>query len=145
MNAGRLKPEAIAGLRSSVLVLARRMRNQTLGDDEMSATEFSTLGRVRRDGPQTPGQLAKCEHVQPPSMTRIVERLENAGYLRREAHPKDGRQQLISITEVGLAFVERTRKQRNRWLAQQLAQLTDAERATIGAALPALQRLADLP
>lgn len=144
MNSGELDVESVAQLRSSVLILARRMRNQTSGG-ELSATEFSTLGRIRRDGPQTPGVLAKCEHVQPPSMTRVVERLEKAGYLRREPHPDDGRQQLISITDAGLTFVEQTRRQRSRWLSAQLDQLTDDEKIAIEAALPALRRLADLP
>jgi len=136
--------DAVSALRHAVAVLARRLRNQSSGD-ELSATELAVLGRVRRDGQHTPGQLAKAEHVQPPSMTRIVERLEFAGYLHREPHPDDGRQQLISITEGGLDFVVRTRERRNQWLADQLAQLTGAERASVLAALPALARLADLP
>ncbi|MGI8592401.1 MAG: MarR family winged helix-turn-helix transcriptional regulator [Nakamurella sp.] len=144
MNAGELDVESVAQLRASVFILARRMRNQVSGG-ELSATEFSTLGRIRRDGPQTPGELARCEHVKAPSMTRVVERLEKAAYLRRDADPKDGRRQLISLTDGGRKFVEQTRQQRSRWLSAQLDQLTDAERAAIEAALPALHRLAELP
>ena len=66
--------EDIAALRGAVLILARRLRHQQAGD-ELSPSESAVMGRVGRAGPMTPGQLAKSEHVQPPSMTRIIERL----------------------------------------------------------------------
>lgn len=139
-----LDPESVARLRAAVLVLSRRLRNQA-SDDDLSATELAVLGRVQREGRQTPGGLARAEHVQPPSMTRIVERLEKRGYLRREPDPEDGRQQRISVTDGGLDFVERTREQRNRWLAGQLERLPPTEQLALRAALPALLRLAELP
>lgn len=139
-----LDPESVARLRAAVLVLSRRLRNQS-SDDELSATELAVLGRVQREGRQTPGGLARAEHVQPPSMTRIVERLERRGYLRREPDPDDGRQQLISVTGGGLEFIERTRERRNRWLGGQLDRLERTEQATLRDALPALLRLAELP
>jgi DNA-binding MarR family transcriptional regulator len=139
-----LDPESVARLRAAVLVLSRRLRNRA-PDDDLSATELAVLGRVQREGRQTPGGLARAEHVQPPSMTRIVERLEKRGYLRREPDPEDGRQQRISVTDGGLDFIERTREQRNRWLAGQLERLPPTEQLALRTALPALQRLAELP
>ncbi len=139
-----LDPESVARLRAAVLVLSRRLRNQA-PDDDLSATELAVLGRVQREGRQTPGGLARAEHVQPPSMTRIVERLEKRGYLRREPDPEDGRQQRISVTDGGLDFIERTREQRNRWLAGQLDRLPPTEQLALRTALPALLRLAELP
>jgi len=139
-----LDPESVARLRAAVLVLSRRLRNQA-SDDELSATELAVLGRVQRECRQTPGGLARAEHVQPPSMTRIVERLERRGYLRREPDPDDGRQQLISVTGGGLEFIERTRERRNRWLGGQLDRLERTEQAALRDALPALLRLAELP
>jgi len=139
-----LDPESVARLRAAVLVLSRRLRNQA-SDDDLSATELAVLGRVQREGRQTPGGLARAEHVQPPSMTRIVERLEKRGYLRREPDPEDGRQQRISVTDGGLDFIERTREQRNRWLAGQLDRLPPTEQLALRTALPALLRLAELP
>lgn len=136
--------DELGRLRSSLLVLARRLRNTTLGN-ELSATSFSVLVRVHRDGPQTPGSLARAEHVQPPSMTKIVEALEISGYLSRESHPQDGRRQVISATAAGVAYIEQTREQRNSWLLGRIEQLGDSERAALVAAAPVLQRLAELP
>lgn len=136
--------DAIAALRGAVLVMARRLRHQQPGDG-LSATEVAVLGRVFRDGPLTPGQLARAEHVQPPSMTRIVERLTDRGYLRREPHPDDGRQVLISHTESGQAFIDHTRALRTRWLAEHFERLTAEDQRAIVTAVPALSRLAELP
>lgn len=136
--------DGVGRLRTAVLVLGRRLRHQASGD-ALSATEMAVFGRVHRDGPLTPGQLARAEHVQPPSMTRIVERLVSGGYLERNPHPDDGRQHLLSVSEVGAKFIEETRFRRTQWLAAHLDQLSESDRSTIHAALPALQRLADLP
>ena len=96
--------ETVAVLRAAVLVLARRLRYQVAGDDAPSATELAVLGRIGRCGPMTPGQLARAEHVQPPSMTKVIESLEARGMLRREPHPSDGRQYLVSRTAAAPAL-----------------------------------------
>ena len=136
--------ETGAVLRAAVLVLARRLRYQVAGDDAPSATELAVLGRIGRCGPMTPGQLARAEHVQPPSMTKVIESLEARGMLRREPHPSDGRQYLVSRTAAAEEFVVASRKVRTAWLADHLAGLTDADQQAIAAAAPALGRLAEL-
>jgi len=135
--------DTIAVLRAAVLVLARRLRRQR-ADDDLSATEVAVLGRIYREGASTPGALARAEHVQPPSMTRVIERLEQRGYLRRDPDPSDGRQVLVSGTPRGEQFVEDSRAMRNRWLATQIDKLDGVDRAALAAAAPALARLADL-
>jgi len=138
-----LEEETVAALRAAVLVLARRLRQQ-VADDDLSATDIAVLGRVGRCGPMTPGQLARAEHVQPPSMTKVIERLEGRGMLRREPHPTDGRQYLVSRTELAETFVNESRKLRTAWLAQHLAGLSAAEQQTLAAAAPALTKLAEM-
>jgi DNA-binding MarR family transcriptional regulator len=139
-----LSVEEVSRLRTSLLVLVRRLRNTTLGN-ELSATAFSVLVRVNRDGPLAPGQLAKAEHVQPPSMTRIVEALESAGYLSRAPHPDDKRQSLLSVTPAGEDYINETRRERNSWLVQHMDQLSADEQAVLKAAIPVLQRMAEMP
>ena len=148
VDSGHVDPghvDSVAALRAAVLVLARRLRYQVAGDDDLSATELAVLGRVGRCGPMTPGQLARAEHVRPPSMTKVIESLEGRRMLSREPHPTDRRQYLVSRTEAAEAFVEASRQVRTVWLADHLTQLTDSERAAIEAAIPALSRLAELP
>jgi DNA-binding MarR family transcriptional regulator len=138
-----LQEETVAALRAAVLVLARRLRQQ-VADDDFSATDIAVLGRIGRCGPMTPGQLARAEHVQPPSMTKVIERLEGRGMLHREPHPTDGRQYLVSRTELAETFVNESRKLRTAWLADHLAGLTAAEQQTLAAAAPALSKLAEM-
>jgi len=137
--------EAVAALRAAVLVLARRLRYQVAGDDVPNATEMAVLGRIGRCGPMTPGQLARAEHVQPPSMTKIIESLEGRGMLRRDPHPTDRRQYLVSHTEVAQAFITDSKQVRSAWLASHIAGLPEADQQAIIAAAPALARLAELP
>lgn len=132
----------IPTLRAAVLVLARRLRYQQASDDVTSA-EASVLGRLGR-GPRTPGQLARAEHVRPPSMTRTIERLEERGYVRRETDPDDGRQVLVFRTAAGDQFAERSRALRTAWLASQFDQLDEADQRTLRGAAAALQRLSEL-
>ncbi len=137
--------EAVAALRGAVLRLGRRLRYQTLGDFDLSATEFAVLARIGRCGPMAPSALARAEHVKPPSMTKVIENLEERGLVRRDPHPTDGRQCLISKTEAGQAFSRESRERRTAWLAEQMSMLTEAERRALLDAAPALERLADLP
>ena len=137
--------EAVAALRGAVLRLGRRLRYQTLGDGDLSATELAVLGRIGRCGPMAPSALARAEHVKPPSMTKVIEGLEERGLVRRDPHPTDRRQCLISRTDAGEAFVLETRRRRTAWLAQEMGELSADERAALLAAVPLLDRLADRP
>jgi DNA-binding MarR family transcriptional regulator len=134
--------DEISALRGAVLILSRRLRHQLVGD-ELSPSESAVMARVGRSGPMTPGQLARSEHVQPPSMTRILERLEERGYLRRDPHPDDRRQVVVSRTPAGDAFAEQARAVRTAWLSQQLAKLDPAQQQVIAAATAALTALAE--
>lgn len=135
--------EDVAALRGAVLILARRLRHQQAGD-ELSPSEAAVMGRVGRAGPMTPGQLARSEHVQPPSMTRIIERLETRGFLLRTPDPTDRRQVLVSRTDAGNDFVERSRAVRTAWLTQQVSKLEPDDQRVLAAAAAALTRLAEL-
>lgn len=137
--------DAVAALRGAVLRLGRRLRYQTLGDGDLSATELAVLGRIGRCGPMAPSALARAEHVRPPSMTKVIESLADRRLVRRDPHPTDRRQCLISRTDEGEAFVQETRRRRTAWLAQQMGELSADERAALLAAAPVLDRLADRP
>ena len=115
---------AVNSLRSAVMRLSRRLRHQRV-DESLSPTEMSVLGILTRCGSATPGELARKEHVQPPSMTRIVAMLETKGLVRREPHPDDRRQVVVRQTEQAEAILNESRRKRNAWLAQLTENLTD--------------------
>ncbi|NJP46921.1 MarR family winged helix-turn-helix transcriptional regulator [Actinacidiphila epipremni] len=123
--------------------LSRRLRNQRV-DETLSPTEMSVLATLARCGSATPGELARKEHVQPPSMTRIVAMLEAKGLVRREPHPDDRRQVVVSRTEQADSMLAESRTIRNAWLADLAAGLTEEELAIMRQAAPVLEKLAHL-
>jgi DNA-binding MarR family transcriptional regulator len=134
---------AVSDLRGAVMRLARRLRHQRV-DETLSPTEMSVLGTLARCGSATPGELARKEHVQPPSMTRIVAMLEGKGLVRREPHPDDRRQVVVSRTEQAEAMLAESRTKRNAWLASLAEGLDEEERAVLRRAAPVLEKLAHL-
>jgi DNA-binding MarR family transcriptional regulator len=133
-----------AGLANSLAVsvsrLSRRLRKERHSD--MSPTQLSALGAMLRRGPLTLGALARHENVQPPSMTRTVNHLEDMGMVVRESNPDDGRQVLLRVSEVGQELLAAERKRRDAWLAQRLIELESRERAVLREAAVILERLA---
>nr|WP_031514075.1 MarR family transcriptional regulator [Streptomyces sp. NRRL F-5123] len=134
---------AVNELRGAVMRLSRRLRNQRV-DETLSPTEMSVLGTLARCGSATPGELARKEHVQPPSMTRIVAMLEAKGLVRREPHPDDRRQVVVSRTEQADSMLTESRSKRNAWLASLAERLTEEELAIMRQAAPVLEKLAHL-
>ena len=134
---------AVSTLRSAVMRLSRRLRNQRV-EESLTPTEMQVMATLARCGSATPGELARKEHVQPPSMTRIIAMLEEKGLVRREPHPDDRRQVVVSSTEQAESIIEQSRAKRDVWLAELATNLTPEEWAVLRAAAPVLERLAQL-
>jgi len=127
-------------MRGSVMRLSRRLRAERT-DTGLSLTQIATLGTLDRHGPLTPRELAGHEKVQPPSMTRILAHLEELGLILRTPHATDGRQHLVTLTAEAKDLLKTDRRRREAWLAQRLAELTQAERDLLRAAAPIIEKL----
>jgi DNA-binding MarR family transcriptional regulator len=121
--------------------LARRLRSQR-SSDALSVSQLAALSSLDRHGAMTPGELAAHERVQPPSMTRILGKLEEVGLVERAPHPTDRRQILVTATAAARAMLREDRRRRDAWLATRLRTLTAAERDTLRAATSILEQLA---
>jgi DNA-binding MarR family transcriptional regulator len=128
-------------LRTSLMRLARRLRRMR-ADATLSLGQLAALGTLDRHGSMTPGELAAHERVQPPSMTRIVNALEQAGYVTRTPHPHDGRQVVLALAPPAHQLLKEDRRQREAWLAQRLRELTPDERELLHRASAVLDKLA---
>jgi DNA-binding MarR family transcriptional regulator len=131
-----------SAVRVAVARLSRRLRAEK-ADDELSDTQTSALAFLVREGRGTIGQLSDHERVKPPSMNRTVNRLEEAGYVRRTPDADDGRKVVVVPTAEGLALVTETRRRRDAWLNKRLRTLTPEQRATLEEAAVILRELAD--
>jgi DNA-binding MarR family transcriptional regulator len=134
--------ELASHLRLAVARLNRRIRQQAaVTGEELTASSQAALATIERLGPITLGELAAVEQVQPPSMTRIVARLEEWGYATRVVDPADRRVARAVITDAGRELLARSRMRKDAYLAQRVAELSAAERALLARALPLLERM----
>jgi len=124
--------------------LRRRLALERHPDNELSLGAMAVLGALFRHDEQTVGELARAEKVQPPSMTRTVNCLEQDGYVVRRPHLTDGRQVLVGLSPHGRDTVIADRRRRDAWLTMRLAGLTPGERETLRSAAPLLGRLAHM-
>ncbi len=129
-------------LRFSVMRLRRRLVRERHPDNDLSLPAMAVLWGLHRFGDLTIGALAAREQVRPPSMTRTVTCLADSGLVERQAHPTDGRQVVVRLTEEGRAVVNADAARRDRWLSRRLEELTPAERDVLRQAAPILQRIA---
>src|SRR4051794_8099562 len=140
--AERVTAEQLAiSLRESIMRLNRRLRQaRAVGD--LTFSQLSALTSLQLAGALTPRELADTERVQPPTMTKIVGKLEERGLVARTPHPTDRRQVILAATEEGRAVYAQFERARNEWLAQQLAELAPEERDTLSRAAEILRQVA---
>lgn len=121
---------------SRVARLARhldRARRGAFAAHGLEPWEFDVLAALRRQGPPyelSPGALLRTTLVTSGTMTNRVDRLEEAGLVRRRPDPQDKRGVLVTLTAAGQAQVDAA-----------LASLLAAERALL-APLPEASRQA---
>jgi DNA-binding MarR family transcriptional regulator len=126
----------------SVMRLRRRLAVERHPGNELSLGAMAVLGALFRHDGQSVGELARAERVQPPSMTRTINCLEEDGYVVRRPHATDGRQVTVSLSERGRDLVLADRRRRDAWLTQRLAELSPDQREVLRRAAPLLDRLA---
>jgi DNA-binding MarR family transcriptional regulator len=80
---------------------------KTLQEFGLESRSFHLLGKLRSYGPpyrRSPGQLADDLHLSSGAMTNRLDRMEEAGLIRRLPDPTDRRGALIEPTEQGHAM-----------------------------------------
>ena len=131
----------VTRLRVALARLSRRLRRHELAG--LTPTQLAALSTVEQAGPLRLGDLAAAEGIAPSTLTRLVAVLEELGYARRDADPKDARASTLAITLLGHETLERLRAENSALLAQRVMLLTPEQRSALAAALPALEALAD--
>jgi DNA-binding MarR family transcriptional regulator len=129
-----------ARLRVAVLRLSRRLRKHDLAG--LTPSQLSTLSSVGMCGPVRLGDLAATERIAPSTLTRLVNVLEERGYLLRQPAPGDARAFLVTVTDSGLEVLERIRAEATNLLTDILTKLPVDQLTALEAALPALEQLA---
>jgi DNA-binding MarR family transcriptional regulator len=103
---GAVDPE-VEGIVDRINGLRRRlnrMLDETLADFDLTVGEWKALTHLQLDGPphrKSVGQLAKWDDLSSGAMTNRIDRLEQAGLVRRVPDPDDRRGVLVELTEAG--------------------------------------------
>jgi DNA-binding MarR family transcriptional regulator len=99
-----LEVEGIVDRTMSLSRAFRRLMDETLADFGLMFGEWGDLAHLKRIGPphrRSPGQLAEHAGLSSGAMTSRLDRLEQAGYVRRLPDPADRRGIQVELTEEG--------------------------------------------
>jgi DNA-binding MarR family transcriptional regulator len=138
----RIDPEATAeSLHSTAIHLLRGLRRADAASG-LNSARLSALSVIVFAGPITLGRLAAAEQVRPPTMTRIVNALEEKALVTKSASASDRRTIHLSATMNGKRLLLQARRRRTRFLARQIAILSPDDQETLHAAIAILNNLA---
>ena len=132
-------PEIAARLRLSATRLARRLRQES--NAGLSPSQQSALAVIANHGPLTLGALAEHERVAPPSITKVVSKLESDGLVTRAPDPTDRRVCRVAISATGEALLEESRRRKTAWLTERISQLDADDQRRLADALDVLDEL----
>ena len=125
--------------------LLRILKNQTKNNDLLSLTERSTLGSIYQYSEILPSELAVMEKVTAQSMSQIINKLLEHGFIKKTPSKTDKRKVIITITATGEKIVEKRRLEKQEWLAQSiLEKTTQKEKELLVNAIKVLAKLDDL-
>jgi DNA-binding MarR family transcriptional regulator len=110
------------------------------GPRTISRTEAGLLTTLS-EGPRRITELAETEALAQPSVSKLVDRLEQEGLVERQRAAHDGRVVLVAMTAAGRAGLEAARSQVRSLFHQTLRELDDDELASLVAAAGVLERL----
>ncbi|MGC7411200.1 MarR family winged helix-turn-helix transcriptional regulator [Pandoraea pneumonica] len=131
---------AIADLLPVMGQLLRRLRAVS-NTRELTWSQVAIMARLEEGGPTTTADLARAEAVKPQSMGVTLAVMEAEGLIERYAHPDDGRQMLVALTEDGRETRRKVRLAKHDWLMSAVANFTPAERKTLVSAVELIRRL----
>lgn len=127
----------VAILRHASMLTRLVLRHARTG---LSRSEVSVLATLR-DGPQRISALADAEGLAQPTVTLLVGRLEERGWVRRERTDEDGRVVLVRLTVAGEEVLDGVLQSYRVVLREGLRGDEDEQRAELEVAEQALGKL----
>ena len=100
-------------------------------DAGVSPARLSALSVLVFGGPKTIGELAAAEQVRPPTMSAIVDGLEEDGLAKRAPDPSDRRLVRVQASAKGKRVLHRARERRIAALTERLSSLEPDEIETV--------------
>jgi DNA-binding MarR family transcriptional regulator len=111
----------------SAVVLHGQASAEAIG---LNATDMYALNLLDLEGPLTSGELADRTGLTTGATTRLIDRLERSGHVRRRADPTDRRKVVVEPAEPGPQTLEALAPARRR-IGEIFGDFTAGERATL--------------
>lgn len=118
---------------SDVTRLLRRSFNHRAQHMGLGLTpaQWQTLAHLRRNEGINQGALAQILEVQPITLSRLIDRLEAAGWVERRPDPDDRRAVRLFLTDAAQPILERIRAVALETVAGAMVGIPDAEQERI--------------
>lgn len=123
-------------IEQQLTILLRRVQrihfSTSSGEIDLDRSAYGIMCRLSDEGAQRLGSLAHTFGLDPSTITRQVQALEQSGLVRREADPSDRRASLLSLSREGAEVLERTRAHRRARMHAALEDWPEADLAEFG-------------
>ncbi|MFE2157923.1 MarR family winged helix-turn-helix transcriptional regulator [Streptomyces lydicus] len=141
--AGSADPAELAGrLRAVIQHLLPVLRGHSTHRD-LTPSRTAALGTLDAHGPLRVSELAARMNIALSTTSRMVDLLDDRGWIARRTDPVDQRASLISLNDAGRALLRAVRRETTGLLAERIGRLPPDRQHLLHAALPALEELVD--
>ena len=123
-------------IEQQMTVLLRRVQrihlSTTVGDVNLERSAYGIMCKLADEGPQRLGALATSFGLDPSTITRQVQALEEIGLADRRTDPSDRRASILDLTENGRDVLDQTRARRRDKLQEALADWSESDLTDFG-------------
>jgi len=113
---------------------------QLLPGWSLSLSEIYALGILAERAPLSQQELGDALALEKSSVSRLVQQMEQRGWVTRERDARDSRLRLLRLTDEGMQIAGRLQRHMSEAHATLFAQLTPREQAALLVGLTALRR-----
>ncbi len=126
-------------LRELIVKLYKRIHREISNKEQMSVADQNVMYQLTQKGKLLPSELCTMLNMSSQYISQVVNHLVELEFISRNPSPTDKRKSFIKLTEKGKQRVLQSRKEREEWLANLIANQYSAEdKATIQKAVALL-------
>lgn len=107
----------------------------------LTMTQFDVIATLGNQPPMSCKVLGNKTLVSKGTLTGVLERLEEKGFISRESNPEDARSQMIGLTKSGQKAFEKAFPAHMEYLGQAFAKLSSAELTRLVSSLTSLKTI----
>ena len=123
-------------IEQQITVLLRRVQrihlSTAVGDVDLERSAYGIMCKLADQGPQRLGALATAFGLDPSTITRQVQALEEIGLAARRTDPSDRRASILDLTPIGRGVLDQTREHRRSRLQQALSDWPESDLVDFG-------------